>query len=116
MTARTIAQSFGANAVLTPAATGGTLEIALDDLAALTGLNPAAPSPSQLVAALVILWGKSTNKDLEEDDATVGWLVEESYRSFTLRGEPAVRQEQIEYSISFFRQDSSTPLDPDEVI
>lgn len=114
MAVRSLSQSFGPNAVLIPG-DGGSLEISLADLAAVTGLGVANPSPSQLVAALVLLWTGSTAEG-DDDDPQCGWIASESYKSFVSRGDALDRQEQIEYSVSFYRSDSSTPLDPDEVI
>jgi hypothetical protein len=110
MPALTLTQCFGANATLT----NGTLTIQLSDFPA---LNSANPSASKIMAAIMLAL-KTTTATLRED-STVGIVSAIEYgneKSFVQRGDPAVSQIQTALTFNLYTADSSTALDPDDVL
>lgn len=108
--ALTLQQHFGANAAIN----AGVLSITLANLSGV-GLNGANPSPADIAAALVLFWKTNTPTDAA-NDKTIGVVVADSFspKSFVTRGDES--QIEYQYILSAYTSDSTSALDPDNVV
>lgn len=106
---QTLQELFGANATIT----SGTLSIKLSDFSSLDAANPSA---SKICAAFLLRLRDVTKAS--QNDATAGVVASdfEQAKTFVTRGTPAVAQEQHPLTFNLYRPDTSTALDPDDVI
>lgn len=107
--AQTLQELFGANAALA----SGTLSIKLSDYPTLNSANPSASK----ICAAILLRLKDVTK-ASQDDPTAGVVASdfEQTKTFITRGNPGVAQEQHPITFNLYRPDTSTALDPDDVI
>ena len=103
-----LAERFGANATLQ----NGILSVSIADLAAV-GLDSADPNADQLLASLILL--NELNQPAEAaNNPSLGIVISAGFKTFSSRGDATHLE--IQKTISFFVPDTTSGVDPDELV